>query len=36
MDQQEAKSTELTAFFAYNAANRETRIKYVNFPKHFA
>lgn len=33
--QQEAKSTELTAFFEYNSTHSETEIKYVDFPKHF-
>ena len=33
--QQEAKSTELTSFFEYNATHPETQVKYVDFPKHF-
>ena len=34
--QQDAKCTELIVFFAYNAANPETRIKYVDFFKHIS
>ncbi len=32
---EDAKQTELTAFFKYNAQHPETQVKYVDFPKHF-